>query len=225
MRYGHSRRSSTRAIALQPIPTPNHVRNRLPPPTSCFLSSRTWPTCARAARTDLFDLAGRGQGLLPRGLGHLVTEYGRDMMPPRDAAYPPRRFPNRISYLGFGDGFSGLDFHTHKSAASWAVQIFGRKLWLMAPPNCSASWLHARYPPQLAGQRKIAERLGTPTARGASDGCAVTWCVQLPGDVVHVPPVWWHATWNLDVAVSIATQIDVHSTAPVPLRQRDRVIF
>ena len=160
--------------------------------------------------TDLFDLSRSGHGTLPADLGRTVEAFGRNALPARDAVYPRARFSRLATYLGLGAAFSGLDFHEHRAVSSCAVQIFGRKLWLMAPPNCSRAQLAGAYPPHALVYTSGAPRPSGAAGGGAlQSGCPIQWCIQLPADVVHVPRRWWHATWNLDVAVSVATQVVV----------------
>lgn len=84
---------------------------------------------------------------------------------------------------------SGAVFHKHQTAVS--NQIRGRKLWIMYPPQQSRPgpeavdfhiWLSSDF---LQMDRSASLR---PLS-----------CIAHPGDIVHVPENWWHATVNLDV--------------------------
>jgi ribosomal protein L16 Arg81 hydroxylase len=78
------------------------------------------------------------------------------------------------AYLSFsGSGTFGKHWDTHDV---FAVQLFGRKRWLLFPPT---------FPLPLSHQ--TSESFSQPTA-----GCAQLDVCLDPGDVLYLPRGWWH---------------------------------
>lgn len=87
---------------------------------------------------------------------------------------------------GAGRDGSGVAFHTH--GAAWGEVLIGAKRWYLAAPSAEAprGWMASE----------------THVAWVAREGLALPAdmlsCTCFPGEVIYVPPMWWHATLNLD---------------------------
>jgi len=104
---------------------------------------------------------------------------------------PPHAPPEDAPLVAWGGGgqWSGVAFHTH--GAAFAETVVGRKHFWVAPP-------HAR-PAFDADENQLAWALrraaGAGAGAGARDG--VLGCTLRRGDVLYVPPGWFHSTLNL----------------------------
>jgi ribosomal protein L16 Arg81 hydroxylase len=84
--------------------------------------------------------------------------------------------------FGIGGLNSGVSFHTH--GAAFGETIIGKKKWFLSPPtrrpifNSSIS--------QLDWSLSMADK-----------NQDVISCIVGEGEVIYIPPNWWHATLNL----------------------------
>lgn len=115
------------------------------------------------------------------------------------------KIPPGLSLQAYAGGRgTGAPFHQHHDAINYLM--FGRKLWLLYPPEQAvfsadsvASWLRA------------SERWGGGTPpRDTPQGVKASRpfrCVQRAGDAIYVPTMWAHATVNLETAVGFAGEM------------------
>ena len=90
--------------------------------------------------------------------------------------------------------------------------VYGRKLWLLLPPERAlysalpmAGWLAAAEARGSAEAPNATSPTTTAAARGLPKGALV--CVQRAGDVMYVPPGWGHAVLNLNTSVGVAIEM------------------
>ena len=99
-------------------------------------------------------------------------------------------------------GSPGVTANTHYDTSyNLHVQVSGRKQWVLYPPRATKllapfPWLHVHY--RQAG--KTVEEL---------DAIRELELIEMrvtlkPGDVLYVPPFWWHRVTSLSTAMSIA---------------------
>ena len=94
-----------------------------------------------------------------------------------------------------GSKHSGAPMHYHQSA--YNVLVYGRKRWVLTPPSDSSfstvpahDWLTRTLPLLRSANRSLYE------------------CVQHAGDVLVLPDLWGHLTYNLDVSVGLAQEFE-----------------
>jgi hypothetical protein len=120
-----------------------------------------------------------------------VRDLGFDHVPSWAAA---RTRPTRGSQLYLGGVASGAPMHTHQAA--YNLLVFGRKAWFLAPPG------HATFSLRPA-REWLAERL--PELRRRNTTRLLT-CEQRAGDLLVVPDLWGHLTYNLETSVGLAQE-------------------
>jgi len=105
-----------------------------------------------------------------------------------------------IKVFAFDGRSTGHGMHCHGKA--WIAQIFGRKLWFLAPPSDEITLINSAGRPSFP-YANLTELEG---------GCPCTWllqshlvprhgvraCVQKPGQLLTIPKRWWHSTCSLD---------------------------
>ena len=99
-----------------------------------------------------------------------------------------------LSYpqLYLGPPKSGANFHHHNAA--WNLLAFGRKLWLLTPPQDAA------FSTRSAAQSLVEELSKLRRVRG----CRLV--DQRAGDVLVLPERWGHLTYNLRTSVGMAQE-------------------
>ena len=100
---------------------------------------------------------------------------------------------------GIGGRHSGVPFHRH--GAVYAATVLGRKRWWLAPPHRE---------PAFDGN---ATQLAYASAHAAADADGVVACTVEAGESIYVPPMWWHATLNLE-AYNAFTTVFVREAVP-----------
>lgn len=111
---------------------------------------------------------------------------------------PPNGAPDR--WLLIGGPRSGSALHQDpQGTAAWNAVLSGRKLWAMAPPHLSACDAGVADLPDDCGGMQWFARFSGPLLRHP-DSLVFE---QAAGEVVYVPPGWWHAVVNLDVTVAV----------------------
>ena len=105
---------------------------------------------------------------------------------------PPRR------WLLVGPKGSGTDVHTDpRGTCAWNVLLRGKKLWFLADPSFSKDQVgEGTNPDDLPSSRwfmgnNLFELIRKYPGR-------IFLFLQREGDVVYVPPNYYHAVWNLD---------------------------
>eukprot|EP00045_Choanoeca_perplexa_P014327 m.167913 g.167913 ORF g.167913 m.167913 type:complete len:492 (-) comp16646_c0_seq4:693-2168(-) len=99
------------------------------------------------------------------------------------------------TYLLLGGNGSGVSFHFHTDSTARIHQ--GLKLWLFYPPET---------PPPFAINRHatVSEWLEHHHHRGLDPNIRL--CLTRPGDLIHVPANWHHATVNYGSTLAFASQ-------------------
>ena len=97
--------------------------------------------------------------------------------------------------VSIGGAGGGLAFHQHEE--NWLALITGRKRWLLAPPTASRP---------ATAHRRVAEAEQPP-----HQGTIVV--DQRPGEILYLPPGWWHCTYNAptepgELTVAVSTPSD-----------------
>ena len=101
--------------------------------------------------------------------------------------------PGRGTQLYLGGAHSGAPFHWHQSA--YNLLVHGRKRWFITPPA------HAAFSMRPA-RHWLAEEL--PRQRKAN--ATLFTCEQHAGDVLVLPDLWGHLTYNLETSVGVAQE-------------------
>ena len=115
--------------------------------------------------------------------GDLISLYDLPLDSAKDEGLP---------VLGIGGAGSGVQFHTH--GAAFAESVVGAKRWFVSPPT--------RKPAFSSDEPTLRWAAAFDAAGGAArsaNNSAVLECVVGAGEVIYVPPNWWHATLNLGV--------------------------
>eukprot|EP00466_Bigelowiella_natans_P015303 jgi/Bigna1/138847/aug1.47_g13555 len=89
--------------------------------------------------------------------------------------------------LSFGGAPQGANFQRHQVA--WLATVYGSKHWYMAAPT-------TKKPPEP----QCFSHRGDGSGRGEEGWkeVGVRYCEVFPGEILWVPPQWWHATCNGD---------------------------
>eukprot|EP01043_Picozoa_sp_COSAG02_P042195 COSAG02_NODE_3564_length_6552_cov_5.292112_4_plen_296_part_00 len=97
--------------------------------------------------------------------------------------------------VSIGGAGGGLAFHQHEE--NWLALVTGRKRWLLAPPTAASP---------ATAHRRVAEGEQPP-----HPGTIVV--DQQPGEILYLPPGWWHCTYNApadlgELTVAVSTPSD-----------------
>lgn len=153
----------------------------------------------------------RAEWALPAYLRTLEAVAGEDGTGPREPLRPAGTpsssadalFRNGTVQFYLGPPGSGSQPHWH--TAAWNGLLRGRKRWLLWPPE-RASYAH----------QHVAH---TASAAIESAGAPLV-CEQRAGDVLLVPPLWGHATFNLEPVLGFATELPAAERARAGMRSR-----
>jgi len=127
----------------------------------------------------------------------ILREMGNSMATPRNA--PWTRTEPAHPMLSLGPPKSGLAFHRH--GASLAALVAGRKAWWLFSSKGLPSAIREKTQGLLSAWETLVD---DPEKRLPGHGAAR--CIQQPGEVLYVPPGWYHATINLDEVVAVTRQ-------------------
>lgn len=104
----------------------------------------------------------------------------------------------QVAIVLIGGAGSGVGFHRH--AAAIQATLYGRKRWLLYPPDGNP-------PGGMKGDWPVYD-WHTIVYPNLSADQAPLECVQGPGDVFYVPEGWYHAVLNLADSVALSAQHD-----------------
>ena len=177
-----------------------------------YFSTGPSSSAAHAAAHGVRDHAGGGGG------GAQAADFGtRGSWGPLLAQFPrPVQFivgaeNQREANMAFGVGGSGSGVNFHQHGAVFLSLLHGRKRWWLRDPaagrprftpgRSTAEWFREEWPAVLraAAGGAEADDGGAPLPPGYHD------CAQRPGEVLYLPPRWWHATMNVGDTVSVGT--------------------
>ena len=102
--------------------------------------------------------------------------------------------PPGLAVVGVGGKYSGVAFHTH--GAAFAETIIGAKRWFLSPPNARPVFKTDRV--QANWTLEWEARMGSENTNSRlPNDDAIIECTLGAGEVIYIPPNWWHATLNL----------------------------
>ena len=112
-----------------------------------------------------------------------------------------------LSVFGVGNQYSSVAFHTH--GAAHAEVIHGRKRWYVSPPsyqpNFNGDNTHLHW---IIENTPIIPNTNFIDSSVPTQNKEISECTVEEGEIIYIPPNWWHATFNLDeynVFVSVFT--------------------
>ena len=197
---------------------------RLEPPQAVFNSLKGWRSknSKKAEKAAALDgaKAGRATARRARRRGDIEMTWGRDA--PRSAperlvadwSRPPfiedEESHFRTSSIQFYLGPAGAGAQPHWHSLAWNWLVHGRKLWLLwPPPDASYAQRHVALTLEELNAHANASRGGTRAGARAEAraSAAPLRCEQRAGDVMVVPEVWGHATYNLEPSIGWATEL------------------
>ncbi|XP_021915181.1 HSPB1-associated protein 1 isoform X2 [Zootermopsis nevadensis] len=122
-------------------------------------------------------------------------------------------FPERegsVSTIWIGNDGAHTPCHLDTYGCNLVAQVYGRKQWILFPPERTSSLLPTRTPYE---ESSIYSNLNfySPDPNMADElqeACVVT---LKPGDVLFVPHHWWHYVENVGTAVSVNSWIPLPS--------------
>jgi len=97
-------------------------------------------------------------------------------------------------------GSVGAETKLHRDAYGWncVAQLYGRKLWRLAPKECNI--MPSRIPYEestIWGVKSSKNEILTKSINSVIE------IVLKPGELLVIPPGWWHEVKSLDTSVSI----------------------
>lgn len=123
------------------------------------------------------------------------------------AAFPAYR------YMVIGGVRTGSNLHVDPDfTAAWNALLSGAKRWALFPPGADGAALGAAgsSTPPLCWWLDHYPRLAA--AQAADPALGMLECEQRPGDIIFVPPGWWHCVLNtVDSGLAIAV---THNSLP-----------
>lgn len=137
------------------------------------------------------------------------------------------KFLNERRWLMVGGAGSGSPLHVDPiNTVAWNLVVEGRKHWIFLPPAAHppgleweadgsfvapgvALWLHAASADEL--QHRALGRMGAMEIE------------QGPGDIVFVPPNWWHLVVNLEPTVAYTENCITHTNLQDVMESLERI--
>ncbi|CAK0849712.1 unnamed protein product [Prorocentrum cordatum] len=104
----------------------------------------------------------------------------------------------QVAIVLVGAAGSGVGFHRH--AAAIQATLYGRKRWLLYPPDGNP-------PGGMKGDWPVYDWLTVVYPNLSADRAPLE-CIQEPGDVLYIPEGWYHAVLNLADSVALSAQHD-----------------
>ena len=196
---------------------------RSEPPQAVFNSLKGWRSrnskeAEKAEKAAALGgaKAGRATARRARRRGDIEMTWGRDA--PRSASErlvadwsrPPfiedEESHFRTASIQFYLGPAGAGAQPHWHALAWNWLVHGRKRWLLwPPPDASYAQRHVTLTLEQLNAHVNASKGGARAEARAS--VAPLRCEQRAGDVMVVPEVWGHATYNLAPSIGWATEL------------------
>ena len=120
------------------------------------------------------------------------------------ARMPTRRPPHR--WLLVGPRGSGTAVHRDPPGTlAWNALLKGCKIWALLDPKmtphearCGDEFWHSDLPSASWFKDHLPE-----VVKHCPEGMIVQFAVQHPGDVLVIPPNWWHAIWNIEDTIAV----------------------
>jgi hypothetical protein len=110
--------------------------------------------------------------------------------------------------LSMGGTGSGTGWHRHGPA--WSNQYYGVKRWFLRPPHILEALprTHTRRRKTTIEWFSDSDDSGYRTLKALEAGLplenrTLLECVQVPGETIYLPSMWWHTTLNIAQSVSV----------------------
>eukprot|EP00662_Eupelagonemidae_sp_cell21_P053180 gene53180-biopygen37535 len=118
-------------------------------------------------------------------------------------AFPRFLPPTRRYYFAVGGDMAGLQFHKH--AQAWAVQVYGRKRWLLYPPHDMPL---PHYPPFNTVEFYAKSLRGKLAPSSPCPLPDIGFRGSFTNVLLYVPELWYHSTLSIGESVAVAGQSD-----------------
>eukprot|EP00037_Helgoeca_nana_P003687 m.41165 g.41165 ORF g.41165 m.41165 type:complete len:423 (+) comp14122_c0_seq1:164-1432(+) len=119
----------------------------------------------------------------------------------------PHALRPQTRWLLLGPARSGTMIHRDPvNTAAWNAVTYGQKRWALLAPTVDAAVAERQDPPagwEWSIEEWFDKEWPGIAAAAVADGHAALDFLQNPGEVVHVPPGWWHAVLNVKSSVAI----------------------
>lgn len=113
-----------------------------------------------------------------------------------------------VHYLLLGPTRSGTHMHTDPAGtATWNAATVGRKRWAMLSPGCAQSLALRQSPPEGCDwsiSEWFEQEWPAVAREAAAAGHAVYDFMQEGGEIVYIPPGWWHAVLNVQSCLVVS---------------------
>ncbi|KRW98079.1 hypothetical protein PPERSA_07304 [Pseudocohnilembus persalinus] len=131
------------------------------------------------------------QQILEKEAKNTWYNFGGNDYPFVDKYYtsPLGKNDNVSPTFGLGRSGSGVPFHTHGQV--YLELFYGQKAWFFSPPGSNP-----KFDPNQSTFDWVIKN------EHIQEGVIMT--IQKPGEIVYIPPEWWHATLNIGEVVFIA---------------------
>ena len=126
--------------------------------------------------------------------------YPDDLMAHMQTKRPPHR------WFLCGPRGSGTAVHRDPPGTlAWNALLKGCKIWALLDPRmtphearCGDEFWHSDLPSASWFKDYFPE-----VVKQCPEGMTVQFAVQCPGDVLVIPPNWWHAVWNVEDTIAV----------------------
>ena len=121
---------------------------------------------------------------------------------------PFMSFPDAT--LSIGGPSKGLPPHVH--TAAWLAVVVGRKSWTFLPPDAFSRSMDPDlyFEAALRSHNKWSDGLIKRLRK-----VGLRQCVQHPGEVIMIPHLWWHSTFNIDEVFALGSQAKDFTQSPM----------